>query len=396
MMAKLAEIMAESPLFGYSQKPPSGRWGPDFDCSSFIYFVAWLSGYSVGIGPKKVRFTGQMTKDFKDAGFELLPFANVGLGDLDIGDILVNLALHAEIYVGDGQVVGAQASENGGYSGKAGDQTGTEIVKQPAYIYDKDWDFVLRPPKDDEIEVEEEPEEGEEPMPYPYNNTMGGNNWMPNPGMSNMPRTNMPMGNWMPPMQNYGGYPQGNVGQLNGYASTSANGYQQPGTMAYGGQGNMGGYPQGGSEPKRLIHINDFNEIRDVHANPNDCIPVFIGDGQYMAIKSADQEGFPNVRVFRMEECTEEMNMQQGNPMRFGNTQEQPTPRMQQTQGVSREEFDQLKEMIGNVQSAISAGFPQGNGTGMESNGNGGNAQSTRNGSSSNQQSSSNRNSRNS
>lgn len=361
MMARLAEIMADDPRFGYSNKPPSGRWGPDFDCSSFLYFIAWLSGYPVGIGSGKVRFTGQMTKDFKDAGFELLPFANVGLGDLDIGDILLNLALHAEIYVGDGQVVGAQSAENGGYSGEPGDQTGTEIMKQPAYIYENDWDFVLRPPensgKDDE-EADTAGEGDELEMAYPYGNTtMGGGTWMPNSGMSNMPRTTMPMQNWMPPMQTYGGYPQGNVGQLNGYSSANAGGYQQPGQMAYGNQGTMG-YPQGGN-PRQLTHINELSEIRDIHVNPGECIPVFIGDGRYMALKSADQEGFPNVRVFEMTECSEEMPQYGWTPQEGMGSQQ---PRMQQSQGaVSREEFNQLKEMIGNVQSAISAsGFPQG------------------------------------
>lgn len=377
-MVFLAEIMAADPRFGYSQKPPSGRWGPDFDCSSFIYFIAWLAGYSVGIGSGKVRFTGQMTKDFKDAGFELLPFANVGLGDLQIGDILLNLALHAEIYVGDGQVVGAQAAEDGGYVGEAGDQTGTEIVKQPAYIHEKGWDFVLRPPQESQKEAEtaDDEEEGEDEMAYPYaNNTWGTGNWAPNNGMANMPRTTAPT-NWMPPVNGYGQmYPQGNVGQMNGYSQ--AGGYQQPGGS------NQQMYPQGamGGQQKQLIHVKDLNEVRDIHVGPNECIPVFLGEGTHMAIKSADQEGFPSIRVFRLIEETEgmpqhnwmpEMGQQQGQE---GYSQQ---PSMQQTQGVSRQEFDQLKEMIANVQSAISgSGFPQGNPGSMDAQANAGNAQSS-------------------
>ena len=31
------ERFAKNNQHGYSQKPPSGRWGPDFDCSSLIY-----------------------------------------------------------------------------------------------------------------------------------------------------------------------------------------------------------------------------------------------------------------------------------------------------------------------------------------------------------------------
>lgn len=377
-MVFLAEVMAADPRFGYSQKPPSGRWGPDFDCSSFIYFIAWLAGYSVGIGSGKVRFTGQMTKDFKDAGFELLPFANVGLGDLQLGDILLNLALHAEVYVGDGQVIGAQASEDGGYVGEAGDQTGYEIVKQPAYVHEKGWDFVLRPPQESQEEADkaDDEEEGDGDMAYPYaNSTWGQGNWMPNTGLANMPRTTT--GNWMPPM-NYQGYPQGNVGQMNGYSS--AGGYQG----SYGAPQGMSmptGYPQGNT--RQLTHVKDLNEVRDIHVGPNECIPVFLGEGTHMAIKSADQEGFPSIRVFRLIEETE--GMAQHNWMPEMGQQEQQSgypqmpaqqPQLQQSQGVSRQEFDQLKEMIANVQSAIS-GYPQGNPGTMDASANAGNAQST-------------------
>lgn len=374
-MARIAEIMADDPMFGYSNKPPYGRWGPDFDCSSFVYFCAWLAGYPVGIGPGKVRFTGTMLEDFKKAGFQLLPFANVGIGDLKIGDILVNLALHAEICVGNRSSVGAMSAENGGYSGEAGDQTGGEIEKHPVYIYEKDWDYVLRPPEnvEDEEDDQDASQEGDDQeMAYPYSNTTaGGGNWMPNSGMNNMPRSTVPA--WMPPAQNYGGYPQGNVGQLNGYSSANA-GYQQPGQMAYGSQGNgymQGGYPQGSQ--KHLIHVNELNEVRDIHVNPGECVPVFIGEGKYMALKSADQEGFPNMRVFELNECTEEH--MQGQQM--GMMQGMQQGGMHQQQGVSREEFDQLKEMIANVQSAISgSGFPQGNGA-MDTQANAGNAQSS-------------------
>ena len=356
-MAEIAVEMAADPQYGYSQKPPGGRWGPDYDCASFLYEVADRAGFPVGTGPGKVRFTGQMTKDFKDAGFELLPFANVGLGDLQIGDILLNLALHAEIYVGEGQTVGAMASETGGYSGMPGDQTGTEIEKHPAYVYEKGWDYVLRAPSDEDDEAysgADEPaeEEGDEQeMAYPYSNYTSAYNsaWQPNSGLSGMPRTTGPQG-WMPPMYGNGGYPQGgysqgNVGQMNGYAQ--AGGYQQQ-------------YPQGNS-PRQLTHVKDLNEVRDIHVAPGEAIVVFLGEGQHMAIKSADQEGFPSIRVFEIRECSEDMPQHNWMPGGEGGYSQPEQPRMQQTQGVSRQEFDQLKEMIANVQSAISSGFPQGN-----------------------------------
>lgn len=387
-MAKLAEEMAESPLHGYSQRPPSGRWGPDFDCASFVYFIADAVGYPVGTGKDKVRFTGTMVEDFEKAGFQILPFANVGISDLQIGDVLVNLALHAEVYVGEGQVVGAQSSENGGYSGMAGDQTGGEIKKQPAYVYDKGWDFVLRPPQEDDIQGEEPEEEGDEQdMAYPYGNTtMGGGNWMPQnagPGYSRQTMPPYANGNWMPPMQMYGngGYPQGNLGQMNGYSQANAGGYQQPGMNGYQ-QSNMGGYPQGEQGGRHLVHVNDLNEVRDIHVGPGECIPVFIGEGKHMALKSANQEGLPTMRVFELHECTEDWTQGQSpmGDMGMG----------QQGQMVSRQEFDQLKEMIANVQSAISgSGYAQGNpgGSGMDSQNNGSNSQSGRSGNSNSSQS---------
>lgn len=84
----LALRYAEDDGHGYSQKPPSGRWGPDYDCSSLLYKLANEAGYPVGTGGDKVRFTGTMLKDFEKAGFQILPFANVGISDLEVGDIL--------------------------------------------------------------------------------------------------------------------------------------------------------------------------------------------------------------------------------------------------------------------------------------------------------------------
>ena len=401
-MARLAARMAENPRFGYSQKPPSGRWGPDFDCSSFLYFVANAVGYRVGIGGERTRFTGVMLEDFKEAGFQLLPFANVGLGELEVGDILLNLALHAEVYVGEGQMVGAQASETGGFVGRAGDQTGTEIEKHPAYVYEKGWDYVLRPPSEEkeeelgyvDVDAEEPESEGEEDMAYPYSNYTGQMNgsWMPRNGMGS--------NTWMPPM-NYGnmggGYPQGNLGQMNGYSQAGNGGYPQGG-QSQGYQQNynqsMPSWPQGqqGSSQRHLTHVKDLNEVRDIHVGPGEAIAVFIGEGQYMAIKSADQEGFPSIRVFEMKECSEEMPQHNWMPSMIGGSNSegysgQQMPQMQQSQGggVSREEFDQLKEMIGNVQSAIS-GFPQGvqsnggsNGTSGDAGAKQGNQSSSRN-----------------
>lgn len=57
-------MYANDDSHGYSQKPPSGRWGPDYDCSSLIYQAAHDAGY-----PMSTAY---------NAGFN--PFCNCGNG----------------------------------------------------------------------------------------------------------------------------------------------------------------------------------------------------------------------------------------------------------------------------------------------------------------------------
>lgn len=341
-MVDRALSIAGDDSHGYSQKGPSGRWGPDYDCSSLMYEIADYAGYDVGRGYSdgKVRFTGTMLKDFKDAGFQILPFANVGLGELEIGDILLNLALHAEIYVGEGQSVGANASENGGYFGESGDQTGQEISKHPVYTFDKGWDYILRAPAEDEEAAEPDEEEAEDQggqeMPYPYNNSNYGN-------YNQQPWT---------PARSYGmnGYPQGNLGQMNGYSQANAgfpasNTYGQQGyygnqqqTMPSGPQGYSGGQQQ-------LIRVNGMEGARDYQLAPNSCVALFDGNENIMYIKSTDQQGFPNIRAFHFEEFSEGMDQHGGSaPMDMGSQQ-----------FVTRREFDELKEMIEGGKQLISS-----------------------------------------
>ena len=258
--------IAEDDSHGYSQKPPSGRWGPDYDCSSLIYQAADNAGYSVGTDSDKVRFTGTMLKDFEKAGFQILPFANVGISDLKIGDVLLNLALHAEVYLGEGQSVGATSSETGGYVGEQGDQTGHEIDKHPVITFDRGWDYILRPPDDDE-----EIEEGDEEVPM-YNQP-GQGMYNPNPMMGNYPQGNMPMQGMNGMRQNMG-YPQGNLGQMNGYS-----------------QANAGGYPQGMNEEDDLCFVMGIEGAKNVKGKPNSRKPVFDEDQPIMFILTFDQWG---------------------------------------------------------------------------------------------------------
>lgn len=357
-LVQLALDIAENPKFGYSQKPPSGRWGPDFDCSSLMYYIADRAGYPVGTGGGKVRFTGTMLKDFEKAGFQILPFANVGVSDLQIGDILLNLALHAEIYVGDGESVGATASEDGTYVGKAGDQNGKEIEKHPVITFDKGWDYVLRPPENDE-DYEDIEEEGDDEMPMNYGTTpmAPAQPWNPQSqpwGMNNgYPQSTMPsyqqgygMNNRMMPnqggMQGYAqGYPQGNLGQMNGYSQANA-GYPQ--SNMQGMQPPMG--PQGIDND--LCYVMGIEGAKNLIGMPNSRKPVFDEDKAIMYIVSFDSQGkVNNIRCFNFEECSEDMP-QHLSPLMRDNQNES----MGMGDFVTRAELEELKEMLTNAKSS--------------------------------------------
>ena len=330
----LALHYAEDDSHGYSQKPPSGRWGPDYDCSSLLYFLANEAGYPVGSGSDKVRFTGTMLKDFEKAGFQILPFANVGISDLEVGDILLNLALHAEVYVGNGESVGATGSETGGYVGEAGDQTGREIERHPVTTFDKEWDYILRPP------VEEENEEGDKEVPM-YNQPGQGLNGMYSPTTpgswnGNWSNPMYPQGNRQP-MQYNTGYPQGNLGQMNGYS-----------------QANAGmGYPQGMDND--LCFVMGIEGAKNLHGTPNSRKAVFDEDQPIMYVVGFDHQGNCNdIHVYRFEEISEEMPqhlspLMKQNMMPMGSLG-------QQSDYITRDELKQmLEEMLPNAQSTTQA-----------------------------------------
>lgn len=375
-MVQKAEEIAADPQYGYSQKPPSGRWGPDFDCSSLMYYIADYAGYSVGTGKDKVRFTGTMLKDFEKAGFQILPFANVGISDLKIGDILLNLALHAEVYVGEGQTVGATSSETGGFVGEAGDQTGHEIEHHPVTTFDKEWDYVLRPPDESQDELKEEGE-NEMAMNYGPNTMMPTQPWN-NAGQpwGNNQMTGYPQGGINGNMQGYGmnnrmmpnqggnmqGYPQGNLGQMNGYSSANA-GYPQGNMMGYGYPqgGQMNGYPQGNQMPTGpqgmdtdLCFVMGIEGAKNLSGAPNTRKAVFDEDKAIMYIVSFDQQGTVNdIHVYSFEECSEDMP-QHLSPLMRNNQSGNMGMGMNHPVGdfITRAEFEELKEMMNNESSS--------------------------------------------
>ena len=130
----LALEIAGDNKHGYSQQ---NRWGPDFDCSSFLIYV-WQS-VGVPVKTNGATYTGNMLSAFLQSGFRTV---NPATETLEPGDVLLNVLHHTAMYIGSNKIVQASIAENGTVHGQTGDQTGHEIAIGP--YYDFPWDYVLR------------------------------------------------------------------------------------------------------------------------------------------------------------------------------------------------------------------------------------------------------------
>lgn len=130
----IAVGMAEDDSHGYSQL---NRWGPDYDCSSFVITCLNLVGLDTG----DAVYTGNMIENLRERGWLVMPYRS--MSQLERGDILLNVTRHTEFYLGDGLNVGAMSSEYHSISGYPGDQDGHEISVVD-YHGDDLWEYVLR------------------------------------------------------------------------------------------------------------------------------------------------------------------------------------------------------------------------------------------------------------
>lgn len=133
-----ALTVAADDTHGYSQ---SDRWGPDYDCSSFVISAFAASGFT-GIVAGSGN-TSDMRATFTSAGFTWITWTDLGgSAGLQRGDILLKEGSHAELALGDGTVVGAHSDRG---NPETGDQSGKEISIATYYNYDANgWDGVLR------------------------------------------------------------------------------------------------------------------------------------------------------------------------------------------------------------------------------------------------------------
>ena len=120
------EIAADD-SHGYSQMRRNGN--PDYDCSSLVYYSLYNTGWPIASICSYAFSTHTMDSVLTQLGFQRFTFSSPS--ELIPGDILLRDG-HTEIYVGNGQTVGAHCDENGGIQGNlGGDQTGNEISVIP-------------------------------------------------------------------------------------------------------------------------------------------------------------------------------------------------------------------------------------------------------------------------
>ena len=132
--------IANDPAHGYDQ---DNRWGPDYDCSSLV-ISAWQQA-GVPVKTKGAYNTKSMKSVFLSCGFkDVTSSVNLDNGSgMKRGDVLLNIARHTVMHIGNGKVVSASINENGGaHGGTPGDQNGNEIEIQN--YYNCPWDCVLR------------------------------------------------------------------------------------------------------------------------------------------------------------------------------------------------------------------------------------------------------------
>lgn len=121
---------------GYSQ---ASRYGPDYDCSSFVITAYEQAGLKVK--EAGASYTGNMRGAFLACGFVDVT-TQVGLSSgygIQAGDVLLNYSAHTCIAVGGGKVANCRTDE--GHS-QSGDQSGNEIRIQAYWNFP--WNCVLR------------------------------------------------------------------------------------------------------------------------------------------------------------------------------------------------------------------------------------------------------------
>lgn len=139
---------ANDDTHGYSQAY-NRRWGnPDYDCASFV-----ICAYrSVGFKLPNAAHCSNIKEEFMKEGFQWIPNTEIDLSTskyLKPGDVLLRIAGHTEIYIGDNKQCGAHDDYDGN---KPGDTYGDEVCPY-TYSNRSNWSGILRYPTEKHVDV---------------------------------------------------------------------------------------------------------------------------------------------------------------------------------------------------------------------------------------------------
>lgn len=137
--------IAEDNSHGYSQ---ASRWGPDYDCSSFVCQMFEDAG--IPLKSCGGTYTGNMLSAALKAGFIQVPLAQRKRGDILLRHTSGSDG-HTAICLGSGMLVHAAGTYG---HPESGDQSGQEICIQN--YYDAGWQYCLRYPEEAEAEEQED------------------------------------------------------------------------------------------------------------------------------------------------------------------------------------------------------------------------------------------------
>lgn len=100
--------------------------GSSYDCSSFIITAFYAAGVDIN-----ATYTGDMIAGFTAAGWEWIPGTRWESNQLQRGDILLNIGMHTQMYIGDNKDVNCGS-------------TPARIVNHSVDYWGKGWDGILR------------------------------------------------------------------------------------------------------------------------------------------------------------------------------------------------------------------------------------------------------------
>lgn len=121
------EAKAADPSCGYDQ---DNRWGPNYDCSSFV--ITAFSNAGIPLKSKGATYTGNLASALQSCGFQNITSSinKITGSGLKRGDVLLNSIHHVAVYTGNGHEVEASINEKRrATGGKSGDQIGNTFGK---------------------------------------------------------------------------------------------------------------------------------------------------------------------------------------------------------------------------------------------------------------------------